>query len=311
MMSAVSLSQTSGPPLIRFLQNEFGFRGATLILGAITFHSCVGACFYHPVEWYMKKPRRRQVVEHTQEEVIITPENNEANGCMDRKNYAANNKLTANDYNHINQDSNMAQENVSLPVLKISETVHVGISVSESIKETEDIFNDEQREEIHTKEPRRPSSKLITVIHVIRSISSNIKVMRSLRVCIIVIAHTLFNAGTYNVLMMAPFSLQADGHSLDEAAWCLSVYSICNLSRLLMSALSDCTWFNLRFCYMASYFTAFFSVSSKLFLGVFLNLKIKSLACIIHGYKTSYFRCRDYQLCVCVPPLCLLYKITT
>ncbi|XP_071524045.1 monocarboxylate transporter 12-B-like [Panulirus ornatus] len=46
--------QLLGPPLIHYLQSEYGFDGATLILGGIVLHCCVGAAVFHPVEWHVK-----------------------------------------------------------------------------------------------------------------------------------------------------------------------------------------------------------------------------------------------------------------
>lgn len=39
-------------PFITYLQEEFSFRGATLIMGAIVLNCCVAAMFLHPVEWH-------------------------------------------------------------------------------------------------------------------------------------------------------------------------------------------------------------------------------------------------------------------
>lgn len=55
MMAGVCTGQMVGPTLIRLLQDEYGYRGATLVLGAILLNSCVGTAFFHPVEWHLKK----------------------------------------------------------------------------------------------------------------------------------------------------------------------------------------------------------------------------------------------------------------
>lgn len=46
--------QLLGPPLINYLQTEYSFAGATLILGGIVLHCFVGAAVFHPVEWHLK-----------------------------------------------------------------------------------------------------------------------------------------------------------------------------------------------------------------------------------------------------------------
>ncbi|KAK4308987.1 hypothetical protein Pmani_019364 [Petrolisthes manimaculis] len=54
MTSGASVSQMVMPLVITYLQEEFGFRGATLITGAILLHCCPAAMIFHPPEWHMK-----------------------------------------------------------------------------------------------------------------------------------------------------------------------------------------------------------------------------------------------------------------
>ncbi|XP_068236071.1 monocarboxylate transporter 12-B-like [Palaemon carinicauda] len=48
--------QLIGPPLIGILQDEYTYKGATLIIGGVILNSCIGAAVFHPVEWH-KKPK--------------------------------------------------------------------------------------------------------------------------------------------------------------------------------------------------------------------------------------------------------------
>lgn len=43
------------PNVVRILLDEYGFRGAALIMGALAFHGLVGASLFQPVEWHMKR----------------------------------------------------------------------------------------------------------------------------------------------------------------------------------------------------------------------------------------------------------------
>ncbi|KAK4301962.1 hypothetical protein Pmani_025927 [Petrolisthes manimaculis] len=52
VMSGVSMSQIVMPMVITYLQEEYGFRGATLIIGAIVFNGCVAAMVLHPPQWH-------------------------------------------------------------------------------------------------------------------------------------------------------------------------------------------------------------------------------------------------------------------
>ncbi|KAK7079036.1 hypothetical protein SK128_005857 [Halocaridina rubra] len=46
-----------GAHVINFLQDEYGYNGATLILGGIALNCCIGASLFHPVEWHIKVPK--------------------------------------------------------------------------------------------------------------------------------------------------------------------------------------------------------------------------------------------------------------
>lgn len=55
MMTAGSCSsQILAPPLITYLQGEYGFRGAILIMSAIMLNCCAAAMVLQPVEWHRK-----------------------------------------------------------------------------------------------------------------------------------------------------------------------------------------------------------------------------------------------------------------
>lgn len=45
------------PPILRILLEKYGYRGAILIMGALTLNTWVAAIFYHPVERHMKRVR--------------------------------------------------------------------------------------------------------------------------------------------------------------------------------------------------------------------------------------------------------------
>lgn len=56
------------PPILRFLLENYGYRGAVLIMGAITLNTWVAAIFYEPVENHMKRvPKKR--IESSEEEL--------------------------------------------------------------------------------------------------------------------------------------------------------------------------------------------------------------------------------------------------
>lgn len=96
------------------------------------------------------------------------------------------------------------------------------------------------------------------------NVFNNLLLLRSPRVFIIALGSSLNTTGFLNFLMMAPFALQAAGHSLEESSWCMSVFGLCNLvTRLVVSSLTDLPNFSKRGCYMTGTAIAFVSVISK------------------------------------------------
>lgn len=43
------------PNIVRILLDDYGFKGAALIMGAMAFHGLIGASLFQPVEWHMKR----------------------------------------------------------------------------------------------------------------------------------------------------------------------------------------------------------------------------------------------------------------
>lgn len=55
MQLGTGFGQMIMPNVVRILLDEYGFRGAALIMGALAFHGLVGSALYQPVEWHMKR----------------------------------------------------------------------------------------------------------------------------------------------------------------------------------------------------------------------------------------------------------------
>ncbi|KAH0949375.1 hypothetical protein HN011_001890 [Eciton burchellii] len=52
-ISGSALGSIFLPPVLGFLLQEYGYRGAVLIMGAVTLNVWASALLYHPVEWHM------------------------------------------------------------------------------------------------------------------------------------------------------------------------------------------------------------------------------------------------------------------
>ncbi|KAG0716341.1 Monocarboxylate transporter 5 [Chionoecetes opilio] len=86
---------------------------------------------------------------------------------------------------------------------------------------------------------------------VARSTVADLRILRSPRALIIAFGCTFFINGLYSFVMMVPFAMQTAGHSLADAAYCISASAVANLvMRVLGSVLSDYAWFNMRIAYM-------------------------------------------------------------
>ncbi|XP_064122555.1 monocarboxylate transporter 12-B-like [Macrobrachium nipponense] len=60
IMALDSSGQIVAPPLVKWLQDEFAYKGATLILGGIVLNCFVAAAAFHPVEWHSKLGPRHE-----------------------------------------------------------------------------------------------------------------------------------------------------------------------------------------------------------------------------------------------------------
>ncbi|KAH8263059.1 hypothetical protein KR044_003767 [Drosophila immigrans] len=71
-ISGSALGSIILPPVLRWLLEEYGYRGSCLIMGGITLNVLVGALFYEPVEQHMVRvPRARQALDDIPEEEDI------------------------------------------------------------------------------------------------------------------------------------------------------------------------------------------------------------------------------------------------
>uniref|UniRef100_A0A182W361 Major facilitator superfamily (MFS) profile domain-containing protein n=1 Tax=Anopheles minimus TaxID=112268 RepID=A0A182W361_9DIPT len=72
-ISGSALGSIILPPVLRFLLENYGYRGACLIMGGITLNVWVAAIFYEPVEKHMKRVRKVQpeVLDEEQTAVVV------------------------------------------------------------------------------------------------------------------------------------------------------------------------------------------------------------------------------------------------
>lgn len=301
MMSGICLGQFLAPPVSRFLQDNFGFRGATLILGAIMLNASAGAALFQPYEWHQKMV----IVEEEPEECVS----------------ALLAKPRATDSPHVGRGV----------VHSASKSSFASSTVSQSAEADGDITHETRQRLLERLEGRKansPSSKPssrynstlslssidagslgamplddeenkadaiaykeegdIFPVRVVKSVMKDLAVLRNLRACIFCFAGVMCINGFLNFVMMVPFAMLDVGLSKDTSAWSLSVSAICNLvTRFLVSTLSDFQWFNKRLTYMSGYLLisvsiiAFtFTTTSKLLLACMATYGVGVGACM-------------------------------
>lgn len=84
------------------------------------------------------------------------------------------------------------------------------------------------------------------------NIKSSAISLKSFKVLIFGIGFSFFILGYFNFIMIIPFAMVGEGHSLQSAAWCMSGAAISSFfSRLAMAFLSDRSWFSIKWTYVA------------------------------------------------------------
>lgn len=68
-ISGSALGSIILPPLLRYLLETYGYRGAVLIMGGITLNTWVAAIFYEPVENHLKRVLKRTIQNSDDEEM--------------------------------------------------------------------------------------------------------------------------------------------------------------------------------------------------------------------------------------------------
>ncbi|XP_069937943.1 monocarboxylate transporter 9-like [Cherax quadricarinatus] len=261
MMAGVCTGQIVGPPFVRLLQEQYTYKGATLILGAIMLNGLVGAAFYHPVEWHMKPARNDPLLP----KVNVNSLNDGVAADETSKKYF----LIANGEKEPGWSESLCRVRTlredgtyqSSECLKASHTESVTLSLSSLCKPALSAPVSQSAKERVRRNRSEQVGFATLILSVARNTINNLKIFRSPRAVIISFGCTFFLNGYYNFLMMVPFAMQASGRTLQDSAWCISVSGVCHLvARTLISVLSDWSRFNMRLAYMAGLASTAFTI---------------------------------------------------
>ncbi|KAK3883804.1 hypothetical protein Pcinc_011890 [Petrolisthes cinctipes] len=330
--AGVGLGKILGPLMIQFLQEEYGYRGSTLILGAFTLHAFVGTCLYQPVEWHMKRPvdpckessypETHNNQPHPQTLPLLPQDINNVGNKTDSvysdkgsdsnyldKNGDLNNLEKKRDSNNLNKtgdsnnidkkgdsdnfySTNNDNKNYSVKsddkngdsvtgttsvararLLRATSTASDRFSLSystldlaseASIASLTSVIDDElEDKDDATPDSVHPNYKdqnvVCRILHstgqIFRAVIKDMAILRHPPAMIVALGIALTMSSQVNFVTLVPFAVQASGHSLKVAAWCLFINGITSFfTRMAASALSDFSWFNMRLAYLVSMF---------------------------------------------------------
>ncbi|KAK3855359.1 hypothetical protein Pcinc_038236 [Petrolisthes cinctipes] len=244
MHAGVGGGQILGPHFARWLQDHFGFRGATLIFGAVMLHGCVAAALFHPVEWHQKPRQKKKQVEGEVEE-----------GLRRRGRGRGRGRDTFVLLQPVEQQQQQQQQQQVVLDVEAEQSIRLISETGPTVTKT-GRQKQQQQPQPHNANTKSssssPSSFLKIFERVVRSTVTNLAILKSPKACIICFASTLCINSTLNFSMMVPFAVQDAGLSLDFAAWCLSVKGLCDLAtRLVVNPLTDWSRFSVQACYVS------------------------------------------------------------
>ncbi|XP_050710821.1 monocarboxylate transporter 1-like isoform X2 [Eriocheir sinensis] len=261
LMAGVCSAQFIGPPLIRHFLVEYGRKGATLLLCGIVLQCIVGAALFQPVEWHIK--------------VDAEQVNDEDEGQDKEKVHEGDSGAAVTDEMRAKEVGRRKMPGVSLSrrpsevsMLSLAESdIDLSSMPPRSRRMSYDLETTTGNKNLckNINGSFRSVRGLLQVFgNVLKSVIFDMKILRSPRALIIVVGGMLSINAYVNFLMTVPFAIQGAGHSLSDAAWCMSLAAVTNLAaRLIVSVLSDQPWFNIRIAYMAG--AAIISLSSAVF----------------------------------------------
>ncbi|XP_042893262.1 monocarboxylate transporter 9-like isoform X2 [Penaeus japonicus] len=264
MMAGAGLGQITGPPLIEFLQHELGYKGASLIMGALVLHGCIGASLFHPIAWHQKRIPRKDGVSGVKGDAEAPLLSARGRNSVDVPSIARTRSKES-----LDGDAEYKQVDGIPPTKKggplghrrrrgsiVSRHSGGGSSLALSSMDIPGIAALTAGAGDNEDAPRDTAadfSLLKTLGRVWRSTLADLGVLRSPEAIIIAVTFSFCVNGYITFVMMVPFAMEADGFTLQDSAICISISAVCNfMMRITASFLSDWHRFNVRHCYRAA-----------------------------------------------------------
>ncbi|KAK3886906.1 hypothetical protein Pcinc_008962 [Petrolisthes cinctipes] len=296
MMAGMCTGGMFWPSIITHLQDEYGYKGATLILAGVMLNNCVAASVFHPVAWHRRKPNKNKTQAETK--VLLSSsvasnrdsygsvcEGSVSETCKDKQQGNGDNVLCHADINKDIIDdtlyaSFLGEENDAEEVkltqkCKATENHHQNNNYNSSNQRNAANTHTTQHHETKSRqrntgnntqstqqnEKKNKQQRLADGIKaVFVNLAVNIKVLKSPTAVIVSIGVAGFVGVYLNFVMITPFAMDAMGYTQEEISWSLALSNVCNLvSRLVVSPLSDFPNFNITKMFMAGTATLAFA----------------------------------------------------
>ncbi|XP_068236333.1 monocarboxylate transporter 9-like isoform X2 [Palaemon carinicauda] len=252
LMGGMCTGQFVAPPFIRYLLIHYGFTGATIIVSSCLLNCCVGASLFHPVEWHLKPATssigKSASVPILNESEVTTRHNEETKSLMDEK---------------VGNDTKIPEKQMPLTpkavlrargtrrMSECSNVSSIAISMVDLSSVAHQVEEDKRHDPKLDAKSSDSSSRPNLVSRVVKSLISDLGILRYHRAQIIAFGGLFLINGYLNFMMVFPFAVQAAGYTLEDAAWCISITGVCNfIARLASSVLSDYSWFNMKLMYV-------------------------------------------------------------
>ena len=248
LVAGGAVTQMMFAPVIRYLLEMYSLKGAALIHSGIILNGLIAVSFFHPVKWHLRHSSGKK----------SRPQQDAFKPLMHGKETSQTMSTEMHRRALVSEVSGVSMpQNQDVQKLRTSLSGSVlSVMSAESEILTGLAFLSEETEEWNADMKTRGTNALWrTLLRVADRIKSDVAVLRHYKCVILAITLMLTQTTFLNFIMMLPFVAKAADHSLQDAARCISLLGVTNLvTRLVVSPLSDCKWFSIRFSIMIGYF---------------------------------------------------------
>ncbi|XP_050739700.1 monocarboxylate transporter 13-like isoform X3 [Eriocheir sinensis] len=249
LTTGAPVSQMVFAPLLRLLLELYSYRGAALIYSGVLLNGLIGMASFHPVKWHLKPPCE-DATRPPQDAVqpLMTQKKNPPTAVTTAAARHSSHSPPATPSTPVNPSlrglRRLSHGSLASVMTAASADVPIGLAM----------LGLEREASTGQSQPGCAKTLWRTLRRVARTTKSDMGVARHLRALILAGTFALTQTTHYNFVMLLPFAVRAADHSLQDAAWCISLLGVANfVVRLVVSPLADCKRFSIRASLMAGY----------------------------------------------------------